>query len=104
MVAVQFSSVAQSCPTLCDPVDCSLPGSSAHGIFQASKGDAFQSSLCHETDSKTTAWVTQWRSTMGWKEPGHAAGGEQRVSTDAGRDWGQEEKGTTENEMAGWHH
>ena len=24
--------------------------------------------------------------------------------TDAGRDWGQEEKGTTENEMAGWHH
>ena len=24
--------------------------------------------------------------------------------TDAWRDWGQEEKGTTENEMAGWHH
>ena len=29
------SEVAQSCPTLSDPVDCSLPGSSAHGIFQA---------------------------------------------------------------------
>ena len=27
----------------------------------------------------------------------------QRVA-DAGRDWGQEEKGTTEDEMAGWHH
>ena len=27
--------VAQSCPTLCDPVDCSLPCSSVHGIFQA---------------------------------------------------------------------
>ena len=27
--------VAQSCPTLCDPVDCSLPGSSVHGISQA---------------------------------------------------------------------
>ena len=27
--------VAQSCPTLCDPRDCSLPGSSVHGIFQA---------------------------------------------------------------------
>ena len=27
--------VAQSCPTLCDPTDCSLPGSSVHGIFQA---------------------------------------------------------------------
>ena len=29
------SEVAQSCPTLCDPVDCSPPGSSAHGILQA---------------------------------------------------------------------
>ena len=27
--------VAQSCPTLSDPMDCSLPGSSIHGIFQA---------------------------------------------------------------------
>ena len=27
--------VAQSCPTLCEPMDCSLPGSSVHGIFQA---------------------------------------------------------------------
>ena len=26
------------------------------------------------------------------------------VKTDAGRDWGQEEKGTREDEMAGWHH
>ena len=26
---------AQLCPTLCDPMDCSLPGSSTHGIFQA---------------------------------------------------------------------
>ena len=29
------SEVAQSCPTLSDPMDCSLPGSSFHGIFQA---------------------------------------------------------------------
>ena len=29
------SEVAQSCPTLSDPMDCSLPGSSAQGIFQA---------------------------------------------------------------------
>ena len=27
--------VAQPCPTLCDPIDYSLPGSSVHGIFQA---------------------------------------------------------------------
>ena len=37
---VQFShpyssKVAQSCPTLCYPMDCSLPGFSVHGIFQA---------------------------------------------------------------------
>ena len=30
-----FSSVTQSCPTLSDPMDCSLPGSSIHGIFWA---------------------------------------------------------------------
>ena len=29
------SEVAQSCPTLSDPVDCSLTGSSVHGILQA---------------------------------------------------------------------
>ena len=29
------SEVAQSCQTLCNPMDCSLPGSSVHGIFQA---------------------------------------------------------------------
>ena len=29
------SEVAQSCPTCSDPMDCSLPGSSIHGIFQA---------------------------------------------------------------------
>jgi len=29
------SEIAQLCPTLSDPMDCSLPGSSVHGIFQA---------------------------------------------------------------------
>ena len=27
--------VVQSCPTLCDPMECNLPGSSVHGILQA---------------------------------------------------------------------
>ena len=31
----QFSSVTQSCLTLCDPMDCILPGSSVHGFLQA---------------------------------------------------------------------
>ena len=34
-ILVSSSEVTQSCPTLCDPMDCSLPGSSVHGIFQA---------------------------------------------------------------------
>ena len=32
---LKWSEVAQSCPTLCDPMDCSLPGSLVHRIFQA---------------------------------------------------------------------
>ena len=35
LIGKSESEVAQSCPTLCDPVDCSLPGSSPHGILQA---------------------------------------------------------------------
>ena len=30
LVSVQFNSVAQSCPTLCDPMDCSTPGLPVH--------------------------------------------------------------------------
>ena len=30
-----MNKVAQSCLTICDPMDCSLPGSPIHGIFQA---------------------------------------------------------------------
>ena len=37
-------------------------------------------------------WPSNMKSWLIWKDP------------DAGRDWGQEEKGTTEDEMAGWHH
>ena len=33
--SVQFSSVAQSCPTLCDPIDGSPPGPAIPGILQA---------------------------------------------------------------------
>ena len=32
--SVQFSSVAQLCPTLCDPMDCSMPGFSVHHLFE----------------------------------------------------------------------
>ena len=36
--------------------------------------------------------------------PPHAESGLIGKDADAGRDWGQEEKGMTEDEMAGWHH
>ena len=47
------------------------------------------------TDAKAETpvlWPPHVKSWLSGKDP------------DAGRDWGQEEKGTTENEMAGWHH
>ena len=34
-ITVVLAKLLQLCPTLCDPIDCSLPGSSVHGIFQA---------------------------------------------------------------------
>ena len=34
----------------------------------------------------------------------HMQSSDSLEKTDAGRDWGQEEKGMTEDEMAGWHH
>ena len=37
--------VTQSCPTLCDPMDCSLPGSSVHGILQAGVLDSVNHSF-----------------------------------------------------------
>ena len=35
VISIVFVLVPQMCPTLCNPVDCSPPGSSVHGIFQA---------------------------------------------------------------------
>ena len=35
VISIIFVLVPQVCPTLCNPVDCSPPGSSVHGIFQA---------------------------------------------------------------------
>ena len=47
--------VAQSCPTLCDPMDCSLLGSSVHGSFQSRvlEWGAIALSLLNIVDAKT---------------------------------------------------
>ena len=66
------SEVAQSCPTLSDPMDCSLPGSSVHGIFQArvleSGAIAFSSGVVE--------WIPRhWRGLSGDYSPGSQASG-----------------------------
>ena len=35
VITAAAAKLLQSCPTLCDPMDCSPPGSSVHGTFQA---------------------------------------------------------------------
>ena len=69
---VKWSEVAQSCPNLCDPMDCSLQGSSVHGIFQArvlewvaisfSRGSSRsrdRTQVSHIADSRFTIWATR---------------------------------------------
>ena len=66
------SEVAQSCPTLCNHMDCSLPGSSVHGIFQAivlewiaisfSRGSSQprdRTRVSHTVDRRFTVWTTR---------------------------------------------
>ena len=67
----KWNEFAQSCLTLCNPVDCSLPGSSIHGIFQArvlewvaiffSRGSSLprdQTQVSHIVGRRFTLWVT----------------------------------------------
>ena len=48
--------ISQSCPTLCDPMDCSPPGSSVHGIFQARILERVAISFSRRS-SKTRDWT-----------------------------------------------
>ena len=54
-VALCYCSVAQSCLTLCDPVDCSISGSSVHGIFKASVVEWIAIS-----SSRGSSWPRVW--------------------------------------------
>ena len=55
--AAAAAKLLQSCPTLCDPMDCSPPGSSIHGILQARvlKWGAI-ALLCFFFNNKTNFW------------------------------------------------
>ena len=70
-VSESESEVLQLCPTLCDPMDCSPPGSSVHGIFQArvleygaisfSRGSSQprdQTRVSHTAGRCFTMWIT----------------------------------------------
>ena len=81
----------QLCLSLCDPIDGSPPGSPVPGILQARTLEWVASSF-------STAWKVKVKSLS------HAKSWLIGKDSDAGRDWKQEEKGTTEDEMAGWHH
>ena len=66
-ISVQFSSVTQSCPTLCDPMDCSMPGLSVHHQLPEFTqthiywvGDAIQSS--HPLSSPPAPYPSQHQS------------------------------------------
>ena len=51
---------AQSCPTLCDPVDCSLPGSSIHGVLQARILEWVAISFCRGSSRpRDQIWVSR---------------------------------------------
>ena len=57
--------IAKSCPTLCDPVDCSLPGSSVHGISQARVLEGFATSCFGAgggglPDPKGSSLISRW--------------------------------------------
>ena len=79
------SEVAQSCPTLCDPMDCSPPGSTVHGILQAkvlewvassfSRGSSWprdRTQVSHISDRCFNLWATHVKgvpNAIGWKLP-----------------------------------
>ena len=65
------SEVAQSCPTLSDPMDCSPPGSSIHGIFQARvlEWGAIAFSVILSISKQSESWKLElvWKLMHVWK-------------------------------------
>ena len=51
-----------------------------------------------------TGWISLPSKGLSWVFPNTTVQKHQFFDPDSGRDWGQEEEGTTEDEMAGWHH
>ena len=92
------SEVAQSCPTLSDPMDCSLPGPSVPGIFQARVLEwgavAFSFAFSSPTD---LTWV--WVDSRSWWWTGRPGMLQFMGSQEVGHDWVTELKWTELNPM-----
>ena len=58
-------------------------------------------SISQEQFAKGTVWKTSWSQ---WREWGLGLCYPRGADPDAGKDWGQEEKGSAEDETVGWHH
>ena len=127
VAAAAAAKLLQLCPTLCDPIDGSPPGSPVPGILQARTLEWVAISFSNAWKEKVkvkplscvqllaTPWTAAYQTppSMGFSRqeywsgvplPSPAKSWLIGKDSDAGRDWGQEEKGTTEDEMAGWHH
>ena len=59
--------VAQSCPTLCNPMDCSLPGPSVHGSFQAIVLEWIAISFSRGSSQPRDQTRTSYISCIGWR-------------------------------------
>ena len=110
------SEVAQSCLTLSDPMDCSLPGSSIHGIFQAGVLEwvplpSLKLTWVHiksVNPKGNQSWIFTGRTNVEAEAlilwPPDANNWLLRKNCNAGKDWRREEKVTTQDEIVGWHH
>ena len=139
ITTVHFSSVAQSCPTVCNPMNRSTPGLPVHHQLLEFTQKMSLFTMCYQEGWALKNWCF-WtvvlektlESPLDCEEiqPVHSKGDQPwdffggndaeaetpvlwpprakswliGKDSDAGRDWEQEEKGTTEDEMAAWHH
>ena len=100
--------VPQSCPALCNPMDCSLPGPSVHGDSPGKNTGVG----CHAIlQGIFPTWgsipgvyhtATEAETPVLW--PPDAKSQFIRKDSDSRKDWREKEKGMTENEMIEWHH